>query len=225
MQIQANNLRSGGKETAYINEYPNECPLCHHKIRSEFINAYVRKPGFPRSMQIIFLCPENTCRELFIGSYDEKTASQFVFIKSEPKKIISVSFSDIIKTVSPLFSEIYNEAYTAEEEGLGHICGAGYRKALEFLVKDYLISQDRTQEEKIKKEQLGAVIKNRVAHTQLKEVAKRAVWLGNDEVHYERKWEDKDVKDLKILIDLAIRWIEMEKMTEQIMQDMPRNTK
>ena len=94
---------------------------------------------------------------------------------------------------------------------------------MEFLIKDYLISNttEDTEKEKIKKEFLGAIIEKRVKHAQLKAVAKRATWLGNDETHYERKWQDKDISDLKDLIDLTIRWIETDKLTEKLLHDMP----
>jgi len=49
----------------------------------------------------------------------------------------------------------------------------------------------------------------------------RAVWLGNDETHYLRKWEQKDLTDLKNLIGLTVHWIEMEELTETVMKDMP----
>ena len=55
----------------------------------------------------------------------------------------------------------------------------------------------------------------------VKQVAARAVWLGNDETHYLRKWEGKDLQDLKKLIALTVHWIEMEELTEAVMKDMP----
>jgi hypothetical protein len=51
-------------------------------------------------------------------------------------------------------------------------------------------------------------------------MAKRATWLGNDETHYVRTWEGKDLKDLKTLIRLTIHWVEMEAETERYEQEM-----
>jgi hypothetical protein len=62
---------------------------------------------------------------------------------------------------------------------------------------------------------------NYIKSDQIREITKRATWLGNDETHYVRKWEDKDLNDLKKLITLTIHWIEMEKRTAEVMQDMP----
>lgn len=54
----------------------------------------------------------------------------------------------------------------------------------------------------------------------IKNVAKRAAWLGNDETHYVRKWASKDVTNLKQLIELVVRWIENEVETERVLQEM-----
>ena len=66
-----------------------------------------------------------------------------------------------------------------------------------------------------------ACINDYVNDTRIKSVAKRAVWLGNDETHYIRKWEGKNLEDMKKLIDLTVHWIEMEKLTESFEDDMP----
>jgi hypothetical protein len=52
-------------------------------------------------------------------------------------------------------------------------------------------------------------------------VAERAVWLGNDEVHYTKKWENKDIDDLKTLINLVMSIIHNNASYEQLLDDMP----
>lgn len=101
------------------------------------------------------------------------------------------------------------------------ICGPGYRKSLEFLVKDYVIKSHQDKVEEIKRLPLGRCISDYVADEKVKQVAARAVWLGNDETHYLRKWEGKDLTDLKILINLTVHWIEMDELTQQALKDMP----
>lgn len=49
-----------------------------------------------------------------------------------------------------------------------------------------------------------------IDNPKIKEIAKRATWLGNDETHYFRKWEDKDLNDLKKLIEIVVYFISME---------------
>jgi len=69
------------------------------------------------------------------------------------------------------------------------ICGVGYRKSLEFLIKDYLIGRAPEGEgqaaavEAIKKKFLGTCIKEDIEDANIKLVAQRATWLGNDETH------------------------------------------
>jgi hypothetical protein len=130
-------------------------------------------------------------------------------------------FSKSIQEISSLFVKIYNEAYSAEQQNLKEICGVGYRKALEFLIKDYVILNNKDKEGKILKMHLGNCIKDLVTDNRVKSVAKRAVWLGNDETHYVRKWETKNLEDLKKLISLTVHWIEMEKLTESFETEMP----
>ena len=60
-----------------------------------------------------------------------------------------------------------------------------------------------------------------VSNEKIKAVAQRAVWLGNDETHYIRKWTNKDVSHLKGLIELTVRWIESELETQELLNDMP----
>lgn len=203
---------------------PDECPHCHKKITPNYGQAFLNSKNYSTPLQIIFRCPNHDCYNVFIGYYDGLSPNYY-FKFTEPLKFVPKEFSQIINQISSDFISIYNQAYAAEQKGLDVICGVGYRKALEFLIKDYLISQKPDEAEEIKKIFLGKIINDRVGHRQLKEVAKRAVWLGNDEVHYERKWQDKDLTDLKDLIELTIRWIETDKLTEKLLQDMPEEKK
>jgi len=125
-----------------------------------------------------------------------------------------------VAEVSPTFKTIYEQASAAENYGLDQISGVGYRKALEFLIKDFCIYKMPDDEEKIKSSLLGQVISNHVEDANLKTCANRAAWLGNDETHYVRKWEDKDINDLKTLIELSCVWIKSNVLTEKYLEEM-----
>jgi len=125
-----------------------------------------------------------------------------------------------ILQISPQFGTIYNQSYAAEQVGLDQICGPGYRKSLEFLMKDYAKQKHPTRCDEIERMPLAACIREFASDPRIKGVADRAVWLGNDETHYSRKWVDKDLKDLKLLLDLTVHWISSELLTEQLMTDM-----
>jgi hypothetical protein len=68
---------------------------------------------------------------------------------------------------------------------------------------------------------LAKCIADFVTNDRVKAVSARAVWLANDETHYERKWQGKDLEDLKNLIELTTHWIEMEELTQKAIGDMP----
>ena len=130
-------------------------------------------------------------------------------------------FSEVIQDISHSFCSIYNEAYAAEQYKLLEICGVGYRKALEFLIKDFLTRRHPTEEETIKKSMLKPCIDKYLNDTNIARTAKRAIWIGNDETHYVRKWETKDLNDLKILIQLTVSWVEQDLYTNEFEVSMP----
>ena len=68
---------------------------------------------------------------------------------------------------------------------------------------------------------LGTVIREFVDDQKIKLCAERAAWLGNDETHYERRWEGKDIEDVKTLIKLTCFWIESDLVTAKYTNEMP----
>lgn len=199
---------------------PNKCPFCHLAISPEPI--FAMRNSFTQNLEVFFGCPSTKCRRSFIGYYESDSYYGYRYLGKTIKGNIEVQdFSDHINSISSLFVTIYNEAYFAEQHNLFEICGVGYRKALEFLIKDYCIKKHPDQEELIKSKMLGPVIQEFVNDERIKTVAKRAVWLGNDETHYVRKWENKTLEDMKKLIALTVHWIEMEELTNSFSEDMP----
>lgn len=194
---------------------PDICPICHLGIDPRIRFAYISDGGAYEA-QVVFQCPIETCRRVFIGHYIKLSRDDHYNItRLEPTNIHPREFSDEIRAVSRNFTEIFNEALTAENYGLKQICGVGYRKALEFLIKDYAICQtaDENEVDEIKRKSLGRVIKEHISSENIRIVAEKAAWLGNDETHYIRIFTEMDVDDLKRLIELTVRWIEMEEMT------------
>lgn len=196
-----------------VTQYNIECPFCHSTIVPNYL--CIDRDTLYAS------CPNEDCSRHFILSIDRGKGFTSVEPNAIPKSKV---FSDIINSISTEFSKIYNQAYHAEQMGLDQICGVGYRKALEFLIKDYLISKEQDDKKivSIKKKFLSNCIQEDVQDNNIKEVARRAAWLGNDETHYVRQWENKDVNHLKHLIGLTVRWIENEIETERVLQEMQR---
>lgn len=204
-------VRRSDGSSKNIYQYSIECPFCHSHINPNYICL--------DSNYLFCSCPNSRCNAHFVLSQNTDGDYVNVLPNAIPSKKV---FSDIINSISPSFISIYNQAYHAEQVKLDQICGVGYRKALEFLIKDYLISRETDEQtiDKIKKKFLNNCIQENVQNDNIKNVAKRAVWLGNDETHYVRQWADKDVNNLKQLIDLTVRWIENEIETERVLQEM-----
>lgn len=173
---------------------------------------------------MFFSCTSHKCLELFIAAYSKDDSNfyddMFYYRGSAPYKAHPVQFESTILEISESFSEIYNQAKEAEDRDLDQICGVGYRKALEFLIKDYAILINPENEEQIKREFLNGVITNYIHSEKIKEISKRAVWIGNDETHYIRKWDNKDINDLKILIKLTTNWITNEVLSKNYIEEM-----
>jgi hypothetical protein len=116
----------------------------------------------------------------------------------------STTFHEDIEKLSPTFCEIFNQASTAEQDGLSQICGIGFGKSLEFLIKDYSIQLHPHEKQAIEKIALGKCIQKYMLDDSIREIAELATWLRNDEAHYVRKWTQKDLIDLKNLITLTV---------------------
>lgn len=190
---------------------PDTCPHCQKGIDPLFKYGYV----YNNSPQIAFQCPITTCKKLFISYFRHNSSSgYFYFTTSIPSPTSEVIFSDEIENISPNFSIIYNQSQNSENQGFDQISGMGFRKALEFLIKDYAKANNPEQEESIKKLYLKTVIETYIANDNIKTSAKLASWLGNDETHYVRRWEDMDIENLKDLINMTVLWIDLEEKTK-----------
>lgn len=219
---------------------PNECPICHFAVHPEEIHwALITVEGRQRfGLEILYQCPRQECQHLFIARYlrsdDDLPGTshpglspglrQFVLQELVPTTPQVQYIPPEISSLSPSFPEIYAQSVAAESYGLAEIAGGGYRKALEFLVKDYCISRNKNKENEIKSSFLGSCISNYIDSPQVKLCAERAAWLGNDEIHYVRKWTDKDISNLKELIILTMNWIHSELLTQNYADDMSRES-
>jgi hypothetical protein len=210
-------LKLDNSNSVDITRIPNDCPYCHKSIDPK-ITAHNYST---HHLEILYRCTHLDCKRTFIGRYSYNGLN-YIFQETNKGDFKPVDFSAIIKEISPNFVSIYNESHFAEQEQLKQICGVGYRKALEFLIKEYLIKQDPAKEDKIKKKFLGNCIKDDVNDLRIKKAAERAVWLGNDETHFTRVWENKNLEDLKKLIQLTLHWIEMEHLTDSFEKEMPK---
>lgn len=210
--------------TSYIcDRVSDECPICHFSIEPREVNTLIRYiRDIPIGVEFVYQCPRSVCCSAFIARYRIDTEKNtLVFLESVPVAPREPDVPEEVDEISETFKEIYKQAMAAEDHQLNEIAGVGYRKALEFLVKDYCIKQHPDYTKEIEKKFLGQCIEEYVDNGNIKTCAKRAAWLGNDETHFVRKWESKDIEDLKRLIQLTMNWIQSDVLTREYEEQMP----
>ena len=198
-------------EKSILFSAPPFCPLCNIRNRPIIVSEnFLRERAY-----IFFIC--SNCDSSFLGIYtfnplpeNETPVNPFPTYplsleKLFPNQLHYEEFPEI-QTFSPSFAIIYSQTLSAEKEGLTELTGMGFRKALEFLVRDYLVFLEPEKEEDIRKLTFANCIKK--LDTDLQEVADGANWLSNDFVHYTKMHHEFNIEDLKEFIDLFVAKIQ-----------------
>lgn len=204
---------SNSKISVSVNiDQPRQCPHCQIGIEPKSLSAFFIEHYGAINLFVLFFCPN--CDNCFLvqylmfqSSYENAMANPVrIFPHSEEKTDYAKNISDL----SPDFVKIYHQAEKAENIGLDEICGLGYRKALEFLIKDYAIKFNPTKKENIKRQMLSPCINDYIDNRRIKTLATASAWIGNDETHYIRKHEDYNIAHLKAFITAIVSFIESE---------------
>lgn len=184
------------------------CPHCNKGIQPlSIFNINVDKNDMFTCYVAILRCP--ICKRHYIVDYIINDSEDEIHINATYPFIKNkIVFSKEIQKLSSEFIKIYAEAEQAEAQSLNSIAGVGYRKALEFLIKDYCISNNPSDTSKIEQSPLSFVIENYIDSENIKTLAKAATWIGNDETHYVRKHHDYDCNSLKAFIEVTVRFID-----------------
>ena len=204
------------------------CPICHKGVEPINLNNYLIGSK-SNILQRIYRCPRNQCGRVFLANYSQSRNNTYYFSNLEPREHEEPLLPELLKENYPDFCEIYNQAMVADEINLKEIAGIGLRKSLEFLIKGFIIKnlksdnniENKTETiDKVKKLFLGACIKEYIDDSIIKRRAERAVWLGNDETHFFRKWPEKDLTDLKKLLEITISSIQTHLLDEKYQKEM-----
>jgi len=196
----------------YSTENPCECSHCH-KVGEPNLVIGVSHMGIHYS---IWTCNWRECRLNFITRHDIMD-EQLVFIGYLDGTPQSPFWPETIVSLKSKFIVTYLQSLKAENLNLDEIAGMGYRKSLEYLVKDYVISRDISLSSKIQNQKLSVVISNNFKsdkESDLKQLLERATWLGNDMTHYLKYHDNFNIDDLKQLIKLVVD--EIHSITQKI---------
>ncbi|HJF86755.1 MAG TPA: DUF4145 domain-containing protein [Companilactobacillus farciminis] len=191
-------------------EYPEICPECGSTMfpvnLSEGMEIASKVDSTCFLGYIVFMCSKIKCRNIFIQSYqvfqdtegDDPYQLTAVKLNHNLLPPVNLEIDNRISTISRNFINIYKQALQSELVGLDQISGVGYRKSLEFLVKDYLIHIKPNDADNIKKLFLGTVINNYLKdQPDLQNLATAATWIGNGETHYINEYSPEDIQDMK----------------------------
>lgn len=196
----------------FIVSKPTSCPYCDKGIDAIIVNKFAYRFYDITNIVITYKC--TCCEQIFFSKYQvnpmaighfENELHPFETIGGHKTKL---NFSNEIREISPSFVAIYNDAYIAQQSGCREIVGIGYRRAFEFLIKDYAIKYNPNDESTIKNMPLVKCVEKYAPDDATKQLLLRATWIGNDFAHYESKHEEIDLNDLKSLIELSVDAIE-----------------
>ncbi|WP_196607166.1 DUF4145 domain-containing protein [Pectinatus frisingensis] len=180
-------------------DLPSICPNCRKGIFPLIIKPTLSYTKYSYTdilaAALILKCPD--CEQLFFAEYIYiENYDVWKIINVYPSSKPKIDIPPKINEYYPEFYEIYVQAVIAEANGLNHVCGMAYRKAIEFLVKSYLIELYPDNKDMILKETLMQSI-NRIKYDKIKALAKAATWLGNDQTHILQKHPDYNMEDIK----------------------------
>jgi hypothetical protein len=173
---------------------PDTCPRCGRSISLDQDQAWPYATHSPDyEIATVFLCPSHKCLKPFIAVYSYGSGGDYRLKRLEPFTRRRWNRQEAIQAISAEFYNIYDDALAAEDADLAHAAGPTYRKALEFLVKDYAMQEPRARYaaakesndervlqkshadmEHIMSSQLSTVIREKIDDPRIKDTAQRA---------------------------------------------------
>lgn len=196
-----------------INQYheiyfdiPIICPHCNYSIQPIIIDHRLLSYASNANLLVI-VYKGNCCQSPFYATYkysDKSTELLDVFPRLKPT-LLPQNIIDL----SPRFVDLYNQSYTAEQNGHIELSGSGYRNAIEVLIKDFAINKLGADTSKVCKMDLYTAISTYLKEVNIDTSAADVVRvLGNDYTHYERKYDGIDFIVVKKYLEIFIQQIE-----------------
>lgn len=199
-------------------EEPRICNHCDHTGEQIFISGvYCEVPIYESKAICFFSC--YFCKRIsihfmsYIRTHEAEWLSTNDVLPKDNSNSKEVFFSPEMVEKFPEFVNIYNQSQRAQDDGLNQIAGMGFRKALEFLVTDFLLSYppDGVDEEWLKDPKTSLSNKiEKLENQRIKKISKAISFIGNDETHYTRRHPEHDVESIKSFIKALLSDVENE---------------
>lgn len=192
-------------------EVPQQCPHCNRSVSPKYVAITNLEYSNTHKVDFLLLeCPDLNCGKQFITTHLRELSNNSTTFYSCYPSSIARQFHELIHELSPRFVNVYNQAYAAEQLNLEDVAGAGYRKALEILIKDFAIKDLNLPQEEVVKKSLANCIKEYLPVRDAQISADVVRVIGNDYVHYDAKYEDVDLSTLNWYLDYFIATVESE---------------
>lgn len=184
---------------------PGLCPHCNFGVEPKYL---YHSELTNNHTALLLQCPH--CGEyIFYKCYCDFNTRTGILRHYSSKIKYTPDFSKEINDISPRFIDIFTQSMQAMYDGYNELIGIGFRKSLEFLIKDYLINVKHEDVSVITKMSLGSIF-NKINDPTIKPLVTAITWIGNDETHYIRKYEDKTIDDMLKFIYALIHYISIE---------------
>lgn len=201
---------------------PRICSHCNNTGEQTPIDGILMKSHNDLAAGIIFTgCPLCGATSMhYLQSFRKGIGTELFYEVSQsfPKKYKNVEIPKAIQDKFPDFIEIFNQAKSAEEANLDQLAGMGYRKAIEFLVTDYLLKYpaEGVEEKWLTSPKTSLISKiGKLKNERIKQLATAITYLGNDETHYARRHPEYDLAKMKAFIHVLLSDIDNELIYEE----------
>lgn len=184
---------------------PIICPNCSSSLQP--IIKDNKALSFGKNLLLVISYIGNCCNTPFYATYNYHDG-QTTLLDVYPH-LKTLTLPDNIKNLSPRFANLYEQSYTAEQNGHIELAGSGYRNSIEVLIKDFAIKKINAPESEVCKmslyDAIGTYLKEVNIETSAADVIRV---LGNDYTHYQRKYDDIDFIVVKKYLEIFIQQID-----------------
>jgi len=192
----------------YDTDIPIICPYCGAFVQPNLKQSVAA--SYNSSIIILVTFNVTCCDKLFFSTFQKhESESRADLLYTYPSYQLD-TLPEAVHNISPRFVELYKQANYAENMNFFELAGTGYRNALEVLIKDYAINELKIPRDEVISKKLHKAIELYLPNIRLSTSADVVRLLGNDNTHYERKYEDIDFPILKQYLEIFIKTIEVE---------------
>lgn len=189
------------------------CPFCGMKTSCDFISQGY---GVSYDHHLFFINQCGECGSFFLSQHYNRDPN-IDFVTTFPNAIYKNEFPKGVEDFSPSFIEIYQQSMTAKLANLTEIVGLGLRKALEYLISDYITN--------VLKLPLANTLENRIKQIDITNVnvnATLARWIGNDNTHTQKKHPEFTIDDMIQSIQIVVYYLHAEYISKNLLNIIPQ---